>query len=55
MSKSSRKSELSPSVTGSNIDLGKNDVVEMGGKLNPASRQVDLESPPKLPILVGFL
>lgn len=39
MSRTSRRSELSPSVTrggGSNIDLGKRDVVNMGGKPSPS-------------------
>lgn len=36
MSRSSRKSDLSPSATGSNIDLGKNDGVDMGRKTQPS-------------------
>jgi len=36
MSRSSRKSELSPSVTGSSIDLGKNNGVDMGRKTQPS-------------------
>ena len=36
MSKISRKSELSPSATGSNIDLGKDGAVDMGRKSEPS-------------------